>query len=103
MKIGDVHLLRNYETEHGEGPGDKFIFFRKGTQTTSALDVDLSKDLKKGATVSYCVMKQAATNSTTGVLATASAVAGASAVVTVMIVAEVNDLANASALFGGTD
>ena len=85
--------MKNFGTHSGVGPGDKLLFRVPGTLSSSNLSVDLSKKLKLGSDFSYFAFKKGTTDATTGTFTAAAAVAGASAEVDVLILADANDIA----------
>lgn len=98
--MGNVIHLQNYENLWGEKPGDYLGFIRRGTLAGGEIEVDLSKEVRKGAKVSVVPLTVLTTNSSTGKITVTNAV-GATAEVDVLVVVNVADLAPSSQLFGG--
>ena len=98
--MGKVFKLRNYESEWGESPGDRLVFFRTGTLAAGSIEVDLSKEIEKGEAVYAFPLVKYTTDSSTGKITVTNSV-GSTDAVEVMIVAESNILAPVSQMFGG--
>ncbi len=100
MAMGEVFLLRNYESQWGESPGDKLAFFRQGTMVGGELVVNLAQEIEKGTKVWAMPLVAYTTDATTGAITVSNAV-GATAEVTALIVVNAPDLAPISQRFGG--
>ncbi len=92
-----VVRLENLEVRNAMSPSDfAFFIIKDVTLSSSAADVDLLQYLPQGSKIlSYIYMKQATTTFTSGtsnILATAAAVAGASAVVDVLVLCSAQKL-----------
>ena len=98
--MGNVIHLQNYENFWGEKPGDYLGFIRRGTMVGGELEVDLSKEVRKGAKVSVVPLAVMTTDSSTGKITAANAI-GDTDEVDVLVIVNVADLAPSSQLFGG--
>lgn len=92
----EAFLLHQYNNLYSEHFGDKLIFFSDVTMVAGSGSVATIGTVKKGTTVPYVICKQATTNATTGVLTATVAVAGDTDTVTVMVIADVKDMAPSS-------
>ena len=67
MIFGNVVRLENYERKYGEGPGDKFVFFREVLlDGNGEAVINFDGILKPGAQIDYFMLNRTGVNNTDG-------------------------------------